>query len=261
MRAIVVDDERIMLNSFQRLSKGIPDLQIAGLFQEPEEALDYVRAHPAELAFLDVKMPHMDGIELAGKLLELRPDMLIVFISAYDEYIRDSNRIGGDYYIVKPYKAETLEMAMEKIRLLARRQRKDVFIRTFGRFIVLVKGKPLGLRGKAKEILALIVTKRGREISNEEIYRTIWEDRPYSNANMTVYYNALHRLKIHLKDAGLGSLLLSTSRGQMVNTALFDCDYYDWLDGSCTPDEGFEGEFMSEYSWGEYLISSLEELY
>ena len=124
MRAIVVDDEPIMLNSFTRLSSGIQDLQVVGQFQIPEDALSYALENPVDLAFLDVKMPGMNGIELAGKLREHKPDILIVFISAYDEYIRDSNRIGGDYYIVKPYKTETLEIAMEKIRLLARRQKK-----------------------------------------------------------------------------------------------------------------------------------------
>ena len=126
MRAIVVDDEQIMLNSFLRHASGIPDLEIIGQFQKPEEALHYAQEHTVDLAFLDVKMPGMNGIELAGKLRENKPDILIVFISAFDEYIRDSNRIGGDYYIVKPYKTETLEIAMERIRLLAKRQRKDV---------------------------------------------------------------------------------------------------------------------------------------
>ena len=121
-----------------------------------------------------------------------------------------------------------------------------------------VKGNPVPLRGKAKEIFALIVTRRGKEISNEEIFRTCWEDRTYSNEKMTVYYNALHRLKNSLAKAGLSDILLSSSHGQMVNTALFDCDYYDWLDQKATRQESsFEGEFLSEYSWSEYLIGDL----
>ena len=257
MKAIIVDDEVIMLNSFLRLSSEIPDLQVVGQFQNPKEALSYAKDHLVDIAFLDVKMPCMNGIELAGKLREIRPDILIVFISAYNEYIRESNKIGGDYYIVKPYKVKTLEIAMERIRLLAKRQKKDIFVRTFGRFSVLIKGKPISLRGKAKEILALIVTRRGKEISNEDIYGTVWEERPYSNSNMTVYYNALHRLKETLRQEGIESILISTARGQMVDTALFDCDYYDWLDGNSDKSETFGGEFLSEYSWSEYLISNL----
>ena len=255
MRAIVVDDEPIMLNSFLRLSRDIADLDVIATFQKPEEALDFVKARPVELVFLDVKMPCMNGIELAEKLREIRPDILLVFISAYDEYIRDSNRIGGDYYIVKPYKLETLEIAMERIRILANRQKKDICIRTFGRFNVYRGGKPIRLRGKAKEILALIVTRRGREISNEEIYRTIWEDRTYSNANMTVYYDALRRLRQALAQEGLDRLLISTARGQMVDTSIFDCDYYEWCDGKENTEGKFEGEFLSEYSWGNISLA------
>ena len=261
MKAIVVDDEQIMLQSFLRMSSAIPDLQVIGQFQRPEEAVDFVRDHLVEVAFLDVKMPCMNGIELAEKLTELRPGIVLVFISAYDEYIRESNRIGRDYYIVKPYKVETLEIAMERIRMLAARQKEKIHIRTFGRFSVLKGGQPVPLRGKAKEILALLVTRRGKEVSNEEIYRTVWEDRAYSNKKMTVYYNALRRLKQALEREGLSDLLISSARGQMVNTGLFDCDYYDWLDGRSSDEEAFEGEFLSEYSWGEMILGSMVSRY
>ena len=76
---------------------------------------------------------------------------------------------------------------------------------------------------------------------------------------MTVYYNALHRLKKSLEREQIGALLISTTRGQMVDTSLFDCDYYRWMDGEKDTAEAFRGEFLSEYTWGEYLIANLED--
>ncbi len=257
MRAIIVDDERLMLKRFSRLSSGIPDLHIVGQFESAQDALAYAKNNPVELACLDVAMPVMNGIELARELRRIRSDILIVFISAYDDYLWDFNQIGGDYYIIKPYGKETLEMMMERIRLIAHRQRKELYIQTFGRFLVLRDGKPVPLAGKAKEILALVVTRRGKEISNEEIYSTIWEGRTYSNANMSVFYNALHRLKQALKTENLERLLISTLRGQMVDTSLFDCDYYAWQDKNMDLRDKFEGEFLSEYSWGEYILANI----
>ena len=257
MRTIIVDDEHIMINRFIRISENIPDIYVVGKFEMAEEALEYAEKHTVELAFLDVEMPVMNGIELAKKLHEIRPDILIVFVSAYDEYIRDCNQIGGDYYIVKPYEKDTLMMLMEKLRLLSKRQNKKLYIETFGRFLVMNGEKPIPLTGKAKEILALIVTRRGREISNEEIYSTIWEGREYSNEKMSVFYNALRRLKNTLKQSGVEDLLISTARGQMVNTAVFDCDYYDWQDKNLRLNHKFEGEFLSEYSWGEYILANM----
>ena len=257
MRAIVVDDESLVLKRFVRLSESIPNLNVVRAFETASEALAYVKNDPVELAFLDVEMPVMNGIELAKCLREQRPDILIVFISAHDVYIRDSNKIGGDYYIVKPYDLETLELMMEKISLLAQRQEKDVYIQTFGTFNVMFKGRPIPLVGKAKEILAFIVTYRGKEVSNQTIYSTIWENRPYGNEEMVVFFNALRRLRTVLEHEGLEDLLISTKRGQMINTRMIDCDYYAWLDKNPKTTGRFEGEFLTEYSWAEAKLADL----
>lgn len=257
MKAIIVDDERLMLHKFVRLTSDISDLVITGTFESGEEAVAFAENNPIEAAFLDVEMPQMSGLELARKLREIRRDILIIFITAYDEYIRDSNELGGDMYIIKPYTKEVLNSVMEKLRLLSARQSKDIYIQTFGRFLVKKEGKPIRLTGKAKEILALVVTRRGKEISNEEIYSTLWDGRPYSNRHMSVYYNALRRLKNALEDAGIADILVSTSRGQTVNTSLFDCDYYAWKDREDYGSNSFEGEFLSEYSWGEYILADI----
>ena len=259
MRAIVVDDEKIMLRRFERLSKGIQDLNIVGTFESAEGAIRYALDNPVDLAFVDVEMPVTDGIELALRLRSIRHDILIVFVTAYDEYVWQFNRVGGDYYILKPYTRETLEMTMEKLRLIARRQEKKLYIQTFGRFVVKEGDRPLKLTGKAKEILALAVTRRGKEISNEEIYTTLWEGREYSNEHMSVFYNALGRLRKALKNGGCENLLITTPRGQMINTGMFDCDYYAWQDKNQNQRDKFEGEFLSEYSWGEYILASITE--
>lgn len=257
MRAIIVDDEQIMLRSFMRLSQGIPNLDVIAQFENPEEALLFAQNNPVELAFLDIKMPGINGIDLAVKLRDIYPNILIVFISAYDEYIRDSNLIGGDYYIVKPYKKETIEMTMKKMQVFAQRFHKEIYIQMFGRFNVLKNGEPVPLRGKAKEILALVATRCGKEISNEEIYSVIWEGREYSNIKMKVYYNALKRLKEILEAEGISKLLRSTPRGQMLNTDIVECDYYAWKNHKANANDKFEGEFLSEYSWGEYILAEL----
>lgn len=256
MQAIIVEDEVIMIKKFLRLSKEIPDLNVIGTFENGENAVYFAKHNQVDVAFLDVSMPVINGIETAKLLRKIREDIVIVFISAYDQYIREFNQIGGDYYIVKPYNLTILEMAMKRIRLVLERQKKSIYIQTFGRFTVFKDGEPINLIGKAKEILALVVARRGKEISNEEIFSTIWENREYSNEKMTVYYNALRRLKKALKEANLEALLISTTRGQIINTAIFDCDYYKLMD---TPNQitRFENDFLCEYSWAEYILANI----
>ena len=257
MRAIIVDDEERMRKSFIRLSDGVEDLKIAGSFENPEHALEFAKNSRVDLAFLDIEMPEMSGLELASRLRMIKQDMLIVFVTAFEEYIREANQIGADYYILKPFKKETLQQVISKMKILSSVQLKDIQIQTFGRFVVKKNGKVVPLTGKAKEILALLVTRRGKEVSNEELYSTIWEGRPYGNVEMKVYYNALKRLKVILSEYGMSNLLKSAARGQMVDTDLFDCDYYSWKEGNGKEKDRFEEEFLSEYSWSEYLLAEM----
>ena len=263
MRAIIVEDEPLMIEAFLRMSKGVEDLNIVGTFESAEEAINFSEKNPFEIAFLDIELPGENGIECAKILREKMPELLVVFISAYDDYLREFNQIGGDDYIIKPYKREIIEKTMEKMRLLVQRQKKGVYVQMFGRFNVMKDGAPVPLRGKAKEILAYILVKRGKEVSNEEIYSAIWESREYSNVHMKVYYNALRRLKDSLQKYELQDIIFSTARGQMANTDIYDCDYYAWQDDNAGKNERFEGEFMTEYSWGEYILGNMvsEKLY
>lgn len=257
MRAILVDDEPIMLKSFMRNSAEIAELNVIAQFQTAEDALEFAKDHTFELALLDVQLPQMNGIELAVKLRERHPELLVVFISAYDEYVRDSNQIGGDYYIVKPYRKETIEMMVQRMALLSKRLQKNVYIRMFGRFTIFKDGVPLKMGGKVKEVMALIASRCGREIGNEEIFMTVWEGREYCNDSMKVYYNTLRRLKTCLAEAGISNLLLSTAHGHMLNTDLCDCDYFAWREKNPSSQNRFEGEFLTEYSWGEYILAGI----
>ena len=52
-------------------------------------------------------------------------------------------------------------------------------------------------------------------------------------------------------------MLLSTPRGQMLNTDIVECDYYAWKNHKVQEKDKFEGEFLSEYSWGEYILAEI----
>ena len=60
-----------------------------------------------------------------------------------------------------------------------------------------------------------------------------------------------------VKENGLENLLISTSRGQIINRELFDCDYYDFLEKNTDEKKMFDGEFLSDYSWGEYILGDI----
>ncbi len=258
MKVILVDDEVWMLKRFEAECEGIEEVSLVGRFTDGMEALEYVRRNPVEAAFLDIAMPDVDGITLAQEMKKHNPGMVIMYVSAHVNHMPAAfQSLTADYFICKPYRKADIKVAIDKAVLLSVRMQKRIYIRCFGRFTVQVDGKPVVIGGKAKEILALVVTRRGKEISNEEIYSTVWENRAYSHENMVVFHNALRRLRAALEKAGISELLISNYRAQMVNTGLFDCDYYRWRDKNGGKYEAFEGEFLSEYTWGEYILADL----
>ncbi len=121
MKTILVDDEPWMLQQFEYESQDIADIDLVGRFTSPYEALSFSRDNRVELAFMDVEMPGMNGIELARKLREQYPGMIVVFVSAYEKYVAEAILNGADCYVTKPYTGKDLEVVMKKVRPLANR--------------------------------------------------------------------------------------------------------------------------------------------
>lgn len=118
MKAIILDDEPLMLDAFVRMTRNIEDLDIIGKFEYPEDVIEFSEQHSFEIAFLDIQLPGMNGIECAKILKSRMPELLVVFISAYDNYLGRSEQIGGVDYLIKPYNGEVIEKTIEKMRRL-----------------------------------------------------------------------------------------------------------------------------------------------
>jgi two-component SAPR family response regulator len=71
--AIAVDDESAALNRFERIASADGRVVLEGKFLYAEDALAFIKEHPVDLAFLDIEMPEMNGLELAERLLEIAP--------------------------------------------------------------------------------------------------------------------------------------------------------------------------------------------
>src|SRR5690625_198134 len=86
MREILVDDEMLALNYLKNALDKIGDYEVVGTYTNPVKAYNQIDDLEIDVAFLDIEMPGMNGIELAEKLLEKRPHLLVVFVTAYENY-------------------------------------------------------------------------------------------------------------------------------------------------------------------------------
>ena len=207
MRVIIVDDERLALRQFEMETEDMPGVEVAGAFTNPVDALAYVQEHPVEAAFLDIAMPGMNGLALAEKLREIRPDLVVIFLTGYEQYTLDALKVKADYYLTKPYNKQDITEALERARLLAARQKKRVYARTFGRFDVFIDGEAVYFpNAKAKELLALCVDHRGGAVTIEEAVDKLWENRAYDDRVKNLYRKAVMQIRQVLAEHGAEAL-------------------------------------------------------
>ncbi|MCD8185430.1 MAG: LytTR family DNA-binding domain-containing protein [Rikenellaceae bacterium] len=111
MNCIIVDDEPLARKAIQLLVRDDERLELLGAFGDPSEALDFLRSRPVDLIFLDIRMPEMNGIELAKSIGR---ETLVIFTTAYAEYALDSYEVEAIDYLVKPVEALRFKKALEK---------------------------------------------------------------------------------------------------------------------------------------------------
>jgi DNA-binding LytR/AlgR family response regulator len=112
--AIIADDERLMREQLRaRLSDVWPELQIVAEAKNGEEAVAAVSEHRPDLAFLDIRMPGMTGIEAARAIGDA---CHVVFITAYNEYAVDAFEHGAVDYVLKPAESERLALTVERLK-------------------------------------------------------------------------------------------------------------------------------------------------
>lgn len=267
MKVICVDDEVLLLNRLVRVCGEIDAFSEVRGFDKSREALAYVEGGGTpDVAFLDVDMPYLNGIELAKKIKEICPTAAIVFTTAFSQYALDAYNVPALGYLLKPIRKEAILKLLDQLALYrgAAREEKEkekgkVKIRTFGNFEVLVGDRPIVFkRDKAREILAYIVDRMGTGATRPEIAAILWEDAPYDRthqSNLNVYIGELKRA---LREAGAEDILLSLGGRFLIDVARVDCDIYRYLDGDPSLTDKYCGEYMSEYSWAEVTAGYLE---
>ena len=123
MRAYLVDDERLAVERLKRLLESTGRVTIAGTATDPEEALEFLRAHPVDVLFLDIQMPGLTGFEL---LEQLGTNVAVVFTTAYDRYAIEAFGVNSIDYLLKPVEPERLDKALDKLERFAGQPRPDV---------------------------------------------------------------------------------------------------------------------------------------
>ncbi|MCW3080245.1 LytTR family DNA-binding domain-containing protein [Segetibacter sp.] len=113
MRCIAIDDEPLALQLITEYASRIPFLSLEKTFTNPDEGREWLQQHEADLLFLDIQMPDINGLQFYKTLVK-KP--MVVFTTAYSEYAVDGFNVDAVDYLLKPFEYDRFLKAVFKAR-------------------------------------------------------------------------------------------------------------------------------------------------
>ena len=250
MRFLAVDDEPLVRDELVSvLQSSCPDSEILS-FTWPYDALEAAEAFPVDVAFLDVQMGGMTGLELAVRLKKIKPDIHIIFVTGYQQYAVDAFAMHATGYLLKPVSEEAVNRELTFIYGKPKTESR-IKVKTFGGFDIYVDGQPVKFdRTKARELLAYLIDRRGSSVTTGEICADLFEDTDDKAAKGYLRI-LLHELRKALKKAGIENILLKGHNSYAIVPEGIDCDYYHFLDGDPVAVNQYQNDYLPTYSWAE----------
>ncbi len=113
---ILVDDTKITLSGgLPVLEEVMPNATVIG-FTRPSEAIEYSKAHRVSLAFLDIELGKLSGLDVCKTLLEINPHTNIIYVTAYSDYSLDAWKTGASGFMLKPITPDTVKEQLKNLR-------------------------------------------------------------------------------------------------------------------------------------------------
>lgn len=280
-KCIAVDDEQNALNRFERMISHDDRLSLEGTFTLPSDAVEYIKEHQVDIAFLDIEMPQMTGLELAEILMDYNPYLEVVFVTAYNQYALEAFKAHATGYLLKPLARDDFQRQIDIMETKLKKEHKvtsnKLTVNCFGSFSIKKPGDDGELirfrTSKAEELLAYLIHNEGRSRSKDMILDTLWPetdpDKAANNFRVTCTY-----IRSTLADIGYTDILVRDHDDYSVNISMITCDYIKFRQGVSNLDELtiaqadeisrlYTGGYLENrfYEWAEETRGWLETRY
>ena len=122
-RVVAIDDEPLALQLVKGYVEKTPTLELAGAFDNPVDAVAFIRSGDVDLVSLDIQMPDLTGTELA-RVIAGGPK--VIFTTAYEKYALEGFRLDAVDYLLKPFSYAEFLKAVQKAEKLINLERKEL---------------------------------------------------------------------------------------------------------------------------------------
>lgn len=256
MKILCVDDEPLMLQMLEMaIREAKPDADVTA-YDDQDELIGDAAKNGCDIAFLDIHMRGMNGVEVAKKLKEINPKMNIIFVTGFSEYAGDAMRLHASGYIMKPVTKEKIETELSDLRFpIVPKSNALLRVQCFGNFdVFLPDGSHMHFeRQRSKEVFAYLVHRNGSSCTTREIAAALFEDEPFDRKQQNHVQQLIYAMIKSLKAAGAEAAVVRSYNALAVNPDVLDCDYYRFKELDAGAVNAYQNEYMSQYYWADFL--------
>ena len=252
MKVLLADDEPLQLMRLEgAVKKVLGETAEICAFSNPLLAEKESKTTKFDLAFLDIEMPVLNGLQLAKKLKSQSPLVNIVFVTAYDHYALEAYKVHASGYLTKPVNEEKVQAEMDALRFPVELSHEKILqARCFGEFELFHDGAPLKFKyQKSKEVLAYLIDREGSAVNVNELNAVLWEED-----HKSYFRNLIADIQATLREVGASEVFVKRHNECFVDISKIDCDAYEYHRNNPDAIRSYRGEYMSQYHWAALKI-------
>jgi len=213
-KVMIVDDEKPAIKKLAHQLETLDDfdIDICATYCSAVEAMQNLERSECNLVFLDIEMPGINGIETAESILEKKPEMDIVFVTAYEKYALEAFDVNAVDYLLKPVVKDrllkTLTRVQRRRKVIGQKESKqtDYLIKTFGGIDIMKNGVSVNISwrsAKVRELFGYYIHHRNSKLHRNKILDDLWSDMEYERA-LSNFNTCNYQLRKQLAETGSG---------------------------------------------------------
>lgn len=234
MKAWLIDDERPCLDELAWLLKQYPDLELAGMDNDPAKALESIAEHPPDAVFLDIDMPKINGLELALRIQGQCPGVIVIFVTAHAQYALDAFKAHPLDFLLKPVRRGRLDDCVAHLRkyyaLLHPEgaAQHSLTIRCFGTFELICEREVKWGTRRVRELLLYLIDRNGSPASKPELLGALFDGQE-DKSTVHNLYMTIYRLKSLLYTLDPERQLIRLEEDNALIIAPGVCDFSNFM--------------------------------
>jgi two-component SAPR family response regulator len=213
MKVVLIDDENPALLQLERLLLADGRLEVRGKFTSLAEGMLHLAQEKADIVFLDIEMPNINGLEAAEYIQQLDSSITIVFVTAFSEYAIEAFEVHAFDYLLKPVYPARLAKTIDRIAADMERhepktvhsaaQNEEAQILCLGKLVLRSSPdriEPFKWRTlKSHELFAYLLHHKGKWLDKNQIIETLWSDYTMDKA-INHLHTSIYQVRKLLKD-------------------------------------------------------------